>query len=201
MTGPYRRHGDPATEQVPAVERPTGVRPVIHRPRPRGRSPPMSASVNPTADTTTEAPRRRTGLAGAQRLGRSLMLPIAALPAAGLLLRLGQPDLLGRFSALEDVAAVIAGAGNAIFSNLPLIFAVGIAIGWAKKADGSTALAAVVGYVVLQGVFEAMSPIVLGAAAEGETQELINYSVLGGVVTGLIAAVLWQRFYRIKLPT
>ena len=141
------------------------------------------------------------GLGGLQRLGRSLMLPIAALPAAGLLLRLGQPDLLGRFSALEDVAAVIAGAGNAIFSNLPLIFAVGIAIGWARKADGSTALAAVVGYVVLQGVFEAMSPIVLGAAAEGAEQELIDYGVLGGIVTGLVAALLWQRFYRIKLPT
>ena len=101
------------------------------------------------------------GLGGLQRLGRSLMLPIAALPAAGLLLRLGQDDLLGRFSALEDVAAVIAAAGNALFANLPLIFAVGIAIGWAKKADGSTALAAVVGYLVLSNVFEAMSPIVL----------------------------------------
>jgi PTS system N-acetylglucosamine-specific IIC component len=141
------------------------------------------------------------GLGGLQRLGRSLMLPIAALPAAGLLLRLGQPDMLGSFSWLEDVAAVLAGAGGALFDNLPLLFAVGIAIGWAKKADGSTALAAVVGYVVLQGVFKAMSPIVLGAAGEGEEQELINYSVLGGVVTGLIAAVLWQRFYRIKLPT
>jgi PTS system N-acetylglucosamine-specific IIC component len=141
------------------------------------------------------------GLGGLQRLGRSLMLPIAALPAAGLLLRLGQDDLLGRVSWLSDVAAVFAGAGGAIFDNLPLIFAVGIAIGWARKADGSTALAAVVGYVVLQGVFEAMSPIVLGAAAEGEEQELINYGVLGGIVTGLVAAVLWQRFYRIKLPT
>jgi len=141
------------------------------------------------------------GLGGLQRLGRSLMLPIAALPAAGLLLRLGQPDMLGSFSWLEDVAAVLAGAGGALFDNLPLLFAVGIAIGWAKKADGSTALAAVVGYLVLQGVFTAMSPIMLGAAAEGEDQELINYSVLGGVVTGLIAAVLWQRFYRIKLPT
>jgi PTS system N-acetylglucosamine-specific IIC component len=141
------------------------------------------------------------GLGGLQRLGRSLMLPIAALPAAGLLLRLGQDDLLGRVSWLTDVAAVFAGAGGAIFDNLPLIFAVGIAIGWAKKADGSTALAAVVGYLVLQGVFKALSPIVLGAAAEGETQELINYGVLGGIVTGLVAALLWQRFYRIKLPT
>jgi PTS system N-acetylglucosamine-specific IIC component len=141
------------------------------------------------------------GLGGLQRLGRSLMLPIAALPAAGLLLRLGQDDMLGSVSWLKDVAAVFAGAGGALFDNLPLLFAVGIAIGWAKKADGSTALAAVVGYLVLQGVFKALSPIVLGAAAEGETQELINYNVLGGVVTGLIAAMLWQRFYRIKLPT
>jgi PTS system N-acetylglucosamine-specific IIC component len=141
------------------------------------------------------------GLGGLQRLGRSLMLPIAALPAAGLLLRLGQADMLGSISWLADVAAVFAGAGGALFDNLPLLFAVGIAIGWAKKADGSTALAAVVGYVVLQGVFKALSPIVLGAAAAGETQKLINYNVLGGVVTGLIAAMLWQRFYRIKLPT
>jgi N-acetylglucosamine PTS system EIICBA or EIICB component len=161
----------------------------------------MSSTVNPTADATTGAPKRRVGLAGAQRLGRSLMLPIAALPAAGLLLRLGQDDMLGRFSPLETVAHVIAAAGGALFTNLPLIFAVGIAIGWAKKADGSTALAAVVGYVVLAGVFEAMSPVVL----EGETTPagepaMINFGVLGGIVTGLIAAVLWQRFYRTKLP-
>ena len=126
----------------------------------------MSASVNPTADATTDAPRRRAGLAGLQRLGRSLMLPIAALPAAGLLLRLGQDDLLGRFSALGTVADVIAAAGGALFSNLPLIFAVGIAIGWAKKADGSTALAAVVGYLVLAGVFEAMCTVVLEAETD-----------------------------------
>ncbi|MGY5883005.1 PTS transporter subunit EIIC [Modestobacter lacusdianchii] len=141
------------------------------------------------------------GLGGLQRLGRSLMLPIAALPAAGLLLRLGQDDLLGRFSALEDVAAVLAAAGNALFANLPLIFAVGIAIGWAKKADGSTALAAVVGYLVLSNVFEAMSPIVLGAAAEGEEQEMIDFGVLGGILVGIFTAMLWQRFYRVKLPT
>jgi PTS system N-acetylglucosamine-specific IIC component len=161
----------------------------------------MSSTANPTADAATGAPRRRVGLAGAQRLGRSLMLPIAALPAAGLLLRLGQDDLLGRFSPLETVADVIAAAGGALFDNLPLIFAVGIAIGWAKKADGSTALAAVVGYVVLAGVFKAMSPVVLGAPTDPDgTQELINFGVLGGIITGLVAAMLWQRYYRLKLP-
>ena len=159
----------------------------------------MSSTVNPAADTATGAPKKRLNLAGLQRLGRSLMLPIAALPAAALLLRLGQDDLLGRFSPLGTVADVIAAAGGALFSNLPLIFAVGIAIGWAKKADGSTALAAVVGYLVLEGVFEAMSPVVLGTNDAGE-QEMINFGVLGGIITGLIAAVLWQRFYRTKLP-
>ena len=129
------------------------------------------------------------------------MLPIAALPAAGLLLRAGQADLLGRWSAMESTASVISAAGGALFTNLPLIFAVGIAIGWAKKADGSTALAAVVGYLVLAGVFEAMSPVVL----EGETnpageQAMINFGVLGGIVAGLVSAMLWQRFYRTKLP-
>jgi len=163
----------------------------------------MSSTTNPTAGPTdavaTGAPKKRFNLAGLQRLGRSLMLPIAALPAAALLLRLGQDDLLGRFSPLATVADVMAAAGGALFSHLPLIFAVGIAIGWAKKSDGSTALAAVVGYLVLEGVFEAMSPVVLGKDAAGE-QEMINFGVLGGIVTGLIAAVLWQRYYRLKLP-
>ena len=163
----------------------------------------MSSTTNPTAGPTdavaTGAPKKRFNLAGLQRLGRSLMLPIAALPAAALLLRLGQDDLLGRFSPLATVADVMAAAGGALFSHLPLIFAVGIAIGWAKKSDGSTALAAVVGYLVLEGVFEAMSPVVLGKDAAGE-QEMINFGVLGGIITGLIAAVLWQRYYRLKLP-
>src|SRR5215218_9674015 len=129
------------------------------------------------------------------------MLPIAALPVAALLLRLGQPDLLGADGLGWDrVAAVIGAAGNAIFSNLPLLFALGVAIGMAKKADGSTALAAVVGYLVFKGVGDAMSPFVLGLPGKGEEQELINYGVLGGIVMGLTAAYLWQRYHRIGLP-
>ncbi|MEJ7794488.1 MAG: PTS transporter subunit EIIC [Nocardioides sp.] len=136
-----------------------------------------------------------------QKFGTSLMLPIAALPVAALLLRLGQPDLLGVDGAgWVDVAAVIGAAGNALFANLPLLFAVGIAIGMARKSDGSTALAAVVGYLVFKGVGDAMSPVVLGAPPEGEEQALINYGVLGGIVIGLVSAFLWQRYHRIKLP-
>jgi N-acetylglucosamine PTS system EIICBA or EIICB component len=151
--------------------------------------------------TSSTAPARRTGLAGLQRLGRSLMLPIATLPAAGLLLRLGQDDVLGRFSGMEEAAKVISAAGGALFTHLPLIFAVGIAIGFAKKADGSTAVAALVGYLVLDGVFTAISPFVLeGQKDAAGAQALVNYGVLGGIVMGLLSAFLWQRFYRTALP-
>lgn len=156
-----------------------------------------------TTTDTTPAPTSgpRPGLAGLQRVGRSLMLPIAALPAAGLLFRLGQDDLLGRFTALATTAKVISAAGGALFDNLPLIFAVGISIGFAKKADGSTALAAVVGYLVLSGVFKAMSPVVLAGKTDSKgAAAVINFGVLGGIVVGLLSAVLWQRFYRTKLP-
>jgi len=157
-----------------------------------------------TADATsgTEVARGpRINLAPVQKFGRSLMLPIAALPAAALLLRLGQPDLLGADGLGWDrVAAIIGAAGNALFANLPLLFAVGVAIGMAKKADGSTALAAVVGYMVFKGVGDAMSPFVLDPPAEGGVQELVNYGVLGGIVMGLLSAYLWQRYHRISLP-
>ena len=95
---------------------------------------------------------------------------------------------------------VIGAAGDALFANLPLLFAVGIAIGMARKSDGSTALAAVVGYLVFEGVGDAMSPFVLGLPAEGAEQELIDYGVLGGIVMGLVSAWLWQRYHRISLP-
>ncbi len=148
-----------------------------------------------SASATAGGGRQLRGLASAQRVGRSLMLPIAVLPAAALLLRLGQADLLGKVHALKNVAAVIGGAGGAIFTNLPLLFAVGVAVGFVRKADGSTALAAVVGYIVLSGVFDAMSPLVLS-----NKTDKINYGVLGGIVIGIVAALLWQRFYRINLP-
>jgi PTS system N-acetylglucosamine-specific IIC component len=154
--------------------------------------------------------RSRRSLGVLQRLGRSLMLPIAALPVAALLLRLGQPDMLGsgdsglalasRWSWLEPVAAVLAAAGGALFANLGLLFAVGVAVGFARRADGSTALAAVVGYLVFDNVATAMSPAVLSAAdvAEGS---MVRYGVFGGIVVGLMTATLWQRFHRIRLPT
>ncbi len=138
----------------------------------------------------------RFNLAPLQKFGRSLMLPIASLPAAALLLRLGQPDLLGADGLnWGPVATVIGAAGGALFDWLPLLFAVGVAIGIAKRSDGSTALAAVVGYMVFKGVGDAISPLILG-----EDGGKINYSVLGGILIGLISGWLWQRLYRTQLP-
>jgi PTS system N-acetylglucosamine-specific IIC component len=75
-----------------------------------------------------------------------------------------------------------------------------VAVGYARKSDGSTGLAALIGYLVFKGVSDALSPYVLGKAAEGAKQELINYGVLGGIVMGLVAALLYQKYSRIKLP-
>ena len=162
-----------------------------------------------TATTVPETREKRAipGMAQLQRIGRSLMLPIASLPAAALLLRLGQDDMLGKDGLagawgdwLLPVAATLGAAGNALFHNLPMIFALGVAVGYARKSDGSTALAALVGYLVFKGVTTALSPFVLGLPAKGDDQELINYGVLGGIVIGLTAALLYQKYYRIKLP-
>jgi PTS system N-acetylglucosamine-specific IIC component len=159
-------------------------------------------TTDASSGATTSSPR--FNLAPLQKFGRSLMLPIAALPVAALLLRLGQADLLGADGAGWDhVAAVIGAAGNALFANLPLLFAVGVAIGMAKKADGSTALAAVVGYLVFKAVTEAMTPFVLDGATVDEAKlgtGGVQYGVLGGIVMGLVSAYLWQRYHRIKLP-
>ena len=121
-----------------------------------------------------------------QSIGRSLMLPIAVLPAAALLLRLGQPDLLN--------ITWMAAAGNAIFSNLSIIFAIGIAIGLAG-GEGAAGLAAVVGFFVFTGVFNTIIPQVNGAPDPS-----INMGVLSGILVGLVSAGLYRRFYDIRLP-
>ncbi|MCK9794647.1 PTS transporter subunit EIIC [Isoptericola sp. 4D.3] len=155
-----------------------------------------------TTVAETKQKRGFPGLAQLQRVGRSLMLPIASLPAAALLLRLGQDDMLGRIQIgwVQALADVFAAGGNALFLNLPVIFALGVAIGYARKADGTTGLAALIGYLVFDGVTDALSPhIGLGLDADGN-QVLVNYGVLGGIVIGLTAALLYQKYYRIKLP-
>ena len=92
-------------------------------------------------------------------------------------------------------------AGNAIFSNLPLLFAIGVAIGFAKRADGSTAMSAAAGYLVIDAVFKTMSPVVLrGVVNQAGDQAVINYSVFAGIAVGLVTAWLFDRYHNIQLP-
>ncbi|MDO5727804.1 MAG: PTS transporter subunit EIIC [Bowdeniella nasicola] len=158
----------------------------------------------------TATKKSGSGFALAQRLGRSLMLPIATLPVAGLLNRFGAADVLGAdgvsklsgFHWVQPIADVFAAAGGTIFGHLPLLFAVGVAIGFARRSDGSTALAAVIGYITYEAVTAANTPFARQFGAGGEIREehTINYGVLAGILIGILAAVLYQKYYRIKLP-
>lgn len=132
-----------------------------------------------------------------QQLGKALMLPVAVLPAAGILLGVGAAD----FAVLPSVVSdTMEAAGGAIFGNLPLIFAIGVALGLTKN-DGVSALAAVVGYAVLLATMGTM------ASAQGyETKAVmgiasIDTGVFGGILVGALAAMLFNRYYRIQLPT
>ncbi|NBH11469.1 PTS transporter subunit EIIC [Amycolatopsis sp. SID8362] len=158
------------------------------------------------SSTTAEGAKKSgSGLAGLQRFGRSLMLPIAVLPAAGILLRFGQDDMLGKDGlGWNKVASVLGAAGGTLFNWLPLLFAVGIAVGFAKKGDGSTAVAAVVGFFVFSSVVQVFAPLSDLPGYKAGATELAPikwpYSVLAGVVVGIVAALLWQKYHRIKLP-
>ncbi|WP_209125567.1 N-acetylglucosamine-specific PTS transporter subunit IIBC [Alkalihalobacillus sp. BA299] len=114
-----------------------------------------------------------------QQIGKSLMLPIAVLPAAALLLRLGQEDMLN--------IPFIASAGDAIFANLALLFAIGVAIGFSHDNNGTAGLAGAIGYLVLVNGTQAIN-------------ENINMAILGGIISGIIAGLLYNRFHNIKLP-
>lgn len=164
-----------------------------------------TASAAPAADK-----KKGSGaMAVMQRIGRSLMLPVAVLPAGALLVRLGNADMLGRESFptfINKIAGYMAAGGGAILDNMALLFAVGIAIGFAKKSDGSTALAAVTGYLVFQKVLATFTDGNLPQVASVVDGKIVmndapvNAGVLGGVVMGIVVALLYQKFYRTKLP-
>ena len=142
---------------------------------------------------------------GLQRMGGALMLPIAVLPVAGLLLRLGQPDLL-------DLAPVAA-AGDAIFSHLGLLFAIGVGVGLAREHHGAAGLAAVVCYLVATKGAEVLIAVppeaVAGFAPETrylaagayKARELAKLSVPAGILSGLLAGFLYNRYSDIRLPS
>ncbi|MEU1038688.1 PTS transporter subunit EIIC [Streptomyces sp. NPDC005551] len=170
-----------------------------------------------SADSAAQPARTRRNdlFQGLQKMGRSLQLPIAVLPAAGILNRLGQPDVFGDEGlGWTDVSKVMAGAGSALLDGslgLPLLFCIGVAIGMAKKADGSTALAAVVGFLVYYNVLRQFpedcaeqAKVIQNIGCMGADQSVTaftyqNPGVFGGIVMGLMTAYLWQRFHRTKL--
>ncbi len=147
----------------------------------------------------------RLSLDRLQPLGRALMLPIAVLPIAGLLLRLGQPDML-------DIAFVAA-AGGAIFTNLGLLFAIGVAVGLARENHGAAGLAGAVAYLVaIEGAkaLIAVPPDVLAAFADQaardlasaayKAKELAKLSVPAGILAGLVSGWLYNRYATITTP-
>ena len=131
-----------------------------------------------------------------QKIGRALMLPVAILPVAGILLGIGAADFSWMPTLLSQIMAQ---AGGAVFGNLPLLFAVGTVLGLTDN-DGVSTLAAIVGYVVMLGTMGVMAGQ-LGV----ETKSImgitsIDTGVFGGILAGILASVMFNRFYKIKLP-
>ena len=162
-----------------------------------------------------------------QRVGRSFMLPIAILPVAGLLLGIGSSftnattietygltKILGEGTILHALLMIMNSVGSAVFNNLPLIFAVGVAIGMAKKEKEVSALSAVIAYFVMNTAINAMLTITGQILDNGEIAESVlegtitsvcgiqslQMGVFGGIIVGLGVAALHNRFYRIQLP-
>ncbi|MCI7043033.1 MAG: glucose PTS transporter subunit IIA [Lachnospiraceae bacterium] len=162
-----------------------------------------------------------------QRIGRSFMLPIAILPVAGLLLGIGSSftnetmittygleRVLGAETVLHALLVIMNKVGSAVFDNLPLIFAVGVAIGMAKKEKEVSALSAVIAYFVMNTAINAMllnsgqildNGEVSASVLEGTITSVcgiktLQMGVFGGIIVGLGVAALHNRFYKIALP-
>lgn len=155
-----------------------------------------------------------------QRVGRSFMLPIAILPVAGLLLGIGGSftnettlktygleGIMGQGTVFHGIFQVMNDAGNIVFSNLPILFAIGVAIGMAKKEKEVAALSAVIAFFIMHASISALISInggienmLQGAVTDVCGITSLQMGVFGGIVVGLGVAALHNRFYRIELP-
>ena len=153
-----------------------------------------------------------------QRVGRSFMLPIAILPVAGLFLGVGGSftnetmletyglmGLMGPGTFINAILQVLNAAGSVVFDNLPLIFAIGVAIGMAKQEKEVSALSAVIAFFVMHATIGAMigdfgAPDLSGATASVLGINSLQMGVFGGIIVGLGTAALHNRFYKIQLP-
>lgn len=154
-----------------------------------------------------------------QRIGRSFMLPIAILPVAGLLLGIGSSftnetmlkayglwKLMGPGTIANGIFRVLSDAGNIVFTNLPIIFAMGVAIGMAKKEKEVAALSAAIAFFIMHASIGAMITInggvenmLRGATANVVGITSLQMGVFGGIIVGLGVAALHNRFYKIQL--
>ena len=140
--------------------------------------------------------RENAAFALLQKTGKSLMLPVSVLPVAGLLLGIGS----AHFTWLPPlVSDVMAQSGGAIFGNLALIFAIGVALGVTQN-DGVAALAAVVGYAVLLATMGVMAAVFGYKPTAIMGIQSIETGVFGGIVVGSIAGWLFNKYFRIQLP-
>ncbi|MFY0783032.1 maltose/glucose-specific PTS transporter subunit IIC [Peribacillus simplex] len=154
----------------------------------------------------------------AQQFGKSFMLPIAVLPAAGLLLGIGgalsNPNTVEAypfldFAWLQAIFTIMSSAGSIVFGNLPVIFAVGVAVGLARSDKGTSALAAMIGYFVMNSTINALLQINgelakenLAGAGQGMAVgiQTLETGVFGGIVVGISAAFLHNKYNKIQLP-
>ncbi|MBK6974519.1 MAG: PTS glucose transporter subunit IIBC [Sterolibacteriaceae bacterium] len=131
-----------------------------------------------------------------QKIGKALMLPVSVLPVAGILLGIGS----AHFAVMPDlVSNVMAQSGGAIFGIMAIMFAIGVALGLTNN-DGVSALAAVVGYVVLLATLGVMAKVLNVESKEVMGIVTVDTGVFGGILMGGIAATLFNRYYRIQLP-
>ncbi|WCR25249.1 glucose-specific PTS transporter subunit IIBC [Paenibacillus thiaminolyticus] len=154
----------------------------------------------------------------AQRFGKSFMLPIAVLPAAGLLLGIGgalsNPNTVSTYPFLDvpwlqHVFTIMSSAGSIVFANLALLFAIGVAVGLARSDKGTAGLAAGLGYLVMNATISAMLVITGNLAADNLASvgqgmvlgiQTLETGVFGGVIVGLVTSILHNRYNKIQLP-
>jgi len=135
-----------------------------------------------------------------QKIGKALMLPVAVLPVAGLLLGIGATDFHTTNTVLLTILALMKNSGDVIFGNLPVIFAIGVALGFTEN-DGVAAIAATIGFLVMNATLGVMAGVM------GVTPDTImgipsiQTGVFGGILAGGLAAVMFNRFFRISLPS
>ena len=176
-------------------------------------------------NATKSAPEKRDSrLFGVlQRVGRSFMLPIALLPIAGLLLGVGASltnaamiesyglqSLLGEGTVLNSILTVLSAVGSIIFDNLPIIFAMGVALGMAETEKATATLSAAIAFFVMHATISTLLDLT-GRATDGSLHEgsiaqvvginSLQMGVFGGIIVGLGVAALHNKFYKIKLPT